>query len=93
VVVGDARAHSGPSSRYFAADCSKIKENASTLQRFDKAVSMLFNKVNPSREVPLNFQHMTMVLEESSTFVACLHKQIPFISILLDIRKQSLMTP
>jgi hypothetical protein len=35
---------------------------------------------------------LTMVLEESSTFVACLHKQIPFISILLDIRKQSFMT-
>jgi hypothetical protein len=33
-----------------------------------------------------------MVLEESSTFVACLHKQIPFISILLDIHKQSFVT-
>jgi hypothetical protein len=33
-----------------------------------------------------------IVLEESSTFIACLHKQIPFISILLNIRKQSFMT-
>ena len=35
---------------------------------------------------------VTMVLEESSTFVACLHKQIPFDSFLDDVRKQSLMT-
>ena len=36
---------------------------------------------------------VTMVLEESSTFVACLHKQIPFGSFLDDVRKQPLMTP
>ena len=34
-----------------------------------------------------------MVLEESSTFISCLHKQIPFISILVNIYKQPLMTP
>ena len=33
-----------------------------------------------------------MVLE-SSTFVSCLHKQIPFVSILVEVRKQSLWTP
>jgi hypothetical protein len=32
---------------------------------------------------------LTIVLEESSTFIACLYKQILFISILLDICKQS----
>ena len=32
---------------------------------------------------------LTMVLGESSTFVACLHKQIPFVSILVEVRKQS----
>ena len=36
---------------------------------------------------------VTMVLEESSTFVACLHKQIPFGSILVEVRKQSPRTP
>ena len=36
---------------------------------------------------------VTMVLEESSTFVACLHKQIPFGSFLDDVRKQPPMTP
>ena len=36
---------------------------------------------------------VTMVLEESSTFISCLHKQIPFASILDDVCKQSLMTP
>ena len=36
---------------------------------------------------------ITMVLEESSTFVACLHKQIPFGSFLDDVRKQLPMTP
>jgi hypothetical protein len=35
---------------------------------------------------------VTMVLEESSTFVSCLHKQIPFDSFLDDVRKQLLMT-
>ena len=35
---------------------------------------------------------VTMVLEESSTFVSCLHKQIPFVSILVGVRKQSLRT-
>ena len=35
---------------------------------------------------------VTMVLEESSTFVACLHKQIPFVSILVEVRKQSPQT-
>ena len=34
-----------------------------------------------------------MVLEESSTFVACLYKQIPFSSFLDDVRKQPLITP
>ena len=34
-----------------------------------------------------------MVLEESSTFVACLHKQIPFGSFWDDVRKQPPMTP
>ena len=34
-----------------------------------------------------------MVLEESSTFVACLHKQIPFGSFLDDVRKQLPITP
>ena len=34
-----------------------------------------------------------MVLGESSTFVACLHKQIPFGSFLDDVRKQPPMTP
>ena len=33
-----------------------------------------------------------MVLKESSTFVSCLHKQIPFVSILLEVREQSLRT-
>ena len=37
--------------------------------------------------------YVTMVLEESSTFVSCLHKQIPFASISDEVRKQSLMTP
>ena len=32
---------------------------------------------------------VTMVLEESFTFVACLYKQIPFVSILVEVRKQS----
>jgi len=36
---------------------------------------------------------VTMVLEESSTFVSCLHKQIPFGSFLDDVRKQPPMTP
>ena len=36
---------------------------------------------------------VTMVLEESSTFVAYLHKQIPFGSFLDDVRKQPPMTP
>ena len=36
---------------------SKIEDNPSTLRPFDKVVSMLFNKVNPSREAPPNFQH------------------------------------
>jgi len=36
---------------------------------------------------------VTMVLEESSTFIACLHKQIPFGSFLDDVRKQPPMTP
>ena len=36
---------------------------------------------------------VTIVLGESSTFVACLHKQIPFDSFLYDVRKQPLMTP
>ena len=36
---------------------------------------------------------VTMVLEESSTFVACLYKQIPFGSFLGDVRKQPPMTP
>jgi hypothetical protein len=36
---------------------------------------------------------VTMVLEESSTFVACLYKQIPFGSFLDDVRKQPLITP
>ena len=36
---------------------------------------------------------LTMVLEESSTFVSGLHKQIPFVSILVEVRKQSLLTP
>jgi len=35
---------------------------------------------------------MTMVLEESSTFVAYLHKQIPFGSFLDNVRKQPLIT-
>ena len=34
-----------------------------------------------------------MALEESSMFVACLHKQIPFGSILVKVRKQSPRTP
>jgi hypothetical protein len=34
-----------------------------------------------------------MVLEESSKFVSCLHKQIPFGSFLDNVRKQPLMTP
>jgi hypothetical protein len=34
-----------------------------------------------------------MVLEESSIYVSCLHKQIPFVSILVDIYKQLLITP
>ena len=33
-----------------------------------------------------------VVTEESSTFVSCLHKQIPFGSILVEVRKQSLRT-
>jgi hypothetical protein len=34
-----------------------------------------------------------IVLEESSMFVACLYKQIPFSSFLDNIYKQPLMTP
>jgi len=34
-----------------------------------------------------------MVLEESSTFIACLYKQIPFSSFLDDVYKQLLITP
>ena len=37
--------------------------------------------------------YMTIVLEESSTFISCLHKQIPFGSILVEVRKQSPRTP
>jgi len=36
---------------------------------------------------------ITIVLEESSTFVACLYKQIPFNSFLDDVYKQLLITP
>ena len=43
---------------------------------------------------PPDFDRLvTMALEESSTFVACLHKQIPFGSILVEVRKQSPRTP
>jgi len=35
---------------------------------------------------------ITMLLEESSTFVSCLDKQIPFNSFLDDVRKQLLIT-
>ena len=36
---------------------------------------------------------VTMALEESSIFIACLYKQIPFSSFLDDVYKQPLITP
>jgi len=35
---------------------------------------------------------ITMVLEESSIFVSGLYKQIPFISIVVEVSKQPLLT-
>jgi len=58
-----------------------------------RKIEQLYTIDGPASDDACEWSMMTMVLEESSTFVACLHKQIPFDSFLDDVRKQSLITP
>ena len=73
--------------------CTSNSREARKKEKDDSGLGAWRSYANEHTHGPLGVRTiLTMVLEESSTFVSCLHKQIPFASILVNVRKQSLRT-